>query len=88
MHSAPSSVQSLHFGLVPSHRDFRERHISHCSMMLAMQMECQSVSAYCYRSPPPRIVDTGVRASPLQGVDPIITILSVLEAVGHGFPVA
>jgi len=30
MHSAFSSVQSLHFGRVPSHRDFRDRHISHC----------------------------------------------------------
>lgn len=30
MQSAPSSVQSLHLGLVPSHLDFRERQISHC----------------------------------------------------------
>jgi hypothetical protein len=31
MHSALSSVQSLHFGLVPSHLDFLDRHISHCA---------------------------------------------------------
>lgn len=29
MHSAPSSVQSLHFGFVPSHRDFLDRQTSH-----------------------------------------------------------
>jgi hypothetical protein len=28
-HSAFSSVQSRHFGLLPSHRDLRDRQISH-----------------------------------------------------------
>jgi hypothetical protein len=32
MHSALSSVHSLHFGLVPSQRDFLDRHISHYRM--------------------------------------------------------
>lgn len=29
MHSAFNSVHNLHFGLVPSQRDFLDRHISH-----------------------------------------------------------
>src|SRR3982074_1114200 len=37
MHSAPSSVQSLHLGLVPSHLDFRERQISHCPTVSAAE---------------------------------------------------
>jgi hypothetical protein len=39
-HSALSSEHSLHFGLAPSQRDFRERHISHCGWHKLRSLGC------------------------------------------------
>lgn len=46
MHSAPSSVQSLHFGLVPSHLDFRERQTSHYEAHLKSEIHVSLLRAY------------------------------------------
>ncbi len=48
-----------------------------------------TIPTYSYRGSPSGIVDTGIRAPPLQRVDAIITVLTaVLETVGHRLPVS
>ena len=88
MQSAPNSVQSLHFGLVPSHLDLRERHISHCYIMLDGG-EAFGKTTYSNRSSPPWVVNPSISASSLQWIYSIVTVLPVLiQSVCHGFPVS
>ena len=90
MHSAPSSVQSLHLGLVPSHRDFRDRQISHCSEVSAIEIVRMKDIAYGYCRSPSRIVNASICAPSLQRIYPIIAILpvSILQAVRHRLPIS
>lgn len=86
MHSAPSSVQSLHFGLVPSHRDLRERHTSHCRPGQHITTPTRyrpepAICTYSDRGSSPRVVDFGRRVPPLQRIDAAIVALPVLHSV-------
>ena len=79
MHSAPNSVHSLHFGFVPSHRDFLERHTSHYQRHVSMSIHRVRVS-HCsaepktYRNscPSSGVVDTSIRISSFQRIGALL----------------
>ena len=78
IHSAPSSVQSLHLGFVPSHLDFRDRHISHWVESVSKERNNLDGFTYSNGRPAPWIIDARIGASPLQRIDSIVACIVIV----------
>lgn len=87
IHSAPSSVQSLHLGFVPSHLDFRDRHISHCGRLVSTGGRIFAGLTYSNCSSPSWIIDACIGAPSLQRIDSVIACI-VIIAVPIPIPIS
>ena len=86
MHSAPSSVHSLHFGFVPSHLDFLDRQISHLVNVNDRDFEeNKTTHGYCGSSS--RVVNASISTPPFMRIDAIVARLTILIAISHGFSI-